>query len=86
MGQPRPRSADLARIDVEVYIRSLGGYLIDAYGLRGITLKIDSADVALPIDTAIPCRLLVNELISNALKHAFSRGSARRGLRHAECG
>ena len=43
----------------------------------GVELRLDVDDVRLPIDVAIPCGLLINELVTNALKHAFPDG--RRG-------
>jgi two-component sensor histidine kinase len=39
-----------------------------------IALKIDVEDVSLSINSAIPCGLILNELISNSLKHAFPEG------------
>lgn len=66
-------SKDLARIDFNEYIRSLVDHLLFGYGTRSgkinIDMKIDN--VFLDVDTAIPCGLIVNELVSNALKHAF---------------
>jgi two-component sensor histidine kinase len=41
------------------------------YAPQGVTARIEAAGIALDIDTAIPCALLLNELVSNALKHAF---------------
>jgi two-component sensor histidine kinase len=40
----------------------------------GIALKVDLDDIFLSVDAAIPCGLLINELVSNSLKHAFSPG------------
>jgi two-component sensor histidine kinase len=68
------RSQNLARIDMSQYIRSLGEYLRLSYNANGITLATEVVDVALDIDTAIPCGLIVNELVSNSLKHAFPPG------------
>ena len=48
-----------------------------------ITLKIDAGDVSLGIDAAIPCGLIINELVSNSLEHAFPAGKAR-GDRESE--
>jgi two-component sensor histidine kinase len=72
------RSQDLASIDFAVYIQDLTTHLIRSYRARPapIDLKIDAQDVYLAVDTAIPCGLITNELISNALKHAFPDGKA----------
>jgi len=72
------QSRDLARVDFGEYIRSLAGYLFRTYSATPgrITLNVDVRQVLLPIHTAIPCGLIVNELLSNALKHAFPDGRA----------
>jgi PAS domain S-box-containing protein len=65
-------SENLARIDFAAYTRTLTMNLFHAYGVSGrIGLQLNLADVWLSLDTAIPCGLLINELVSNALKHAF---------------
>jgi two-component sensor histidine kinase len=67
------RSADLGHIDFNDYIKSLAKNLFNTYGtprLR-VSLKTDIENVTLDIDAAIPCGLIINELISNSLKHAF---------------
>lgn len=70
---------DFARVDFSSFIDTLVPNLVSSYCVDPgrITLAIDSADVSLPIDAAIPCGLIINELISNALKHAFP--NQRRG-------
>lgn len=70
------QSESLARIDFTEYVRTLTTYLFSSYGDRAqhITLAIQAEDVSLGIDTAIPCGLILNELVSNALKHAFPDG------------
>jgi two-component sensor histidine kinase len=74
---------DLASIDVRRYLESLGAGLVRAAsGPTKVALDFDGADLMLGIDTAIPCGLIVNELISNALKHAFpGRASGRIAVR-----
>jgi two-component sensor histidine kinase len=70
------RFGDLARIDFADYIRSLAGYLFHAYAVdsEAISLTLNVDDVLLPIDAVMPCALLIHELISNSLKHAFPKG------------
>ncbi len=69
-------SQDLARIDLAEYVRNLTSYLFRSYGVNTnvIALNISADDVFLGIDTAIPCGLIINELVSNCLKHAFPDG------------
>ncbi|MGZ4959182.1 MAG: sensor histidine kinase [Methylomonas sp.] len=66
-------SKDLAKIDFNDYIRSLVDHLLFGYGAHTdkITLNMNIDKVFLGVDTAIPCGLIINELLSNALKHAF---------------
>ncbi|MEH2296866.1 sensor histidine kinase [Nostoc sp.] len=67
------QSQDLARINFPDYIQDLVTNLLYLYNLNSsaITLKINVEDVLLVSDAAIPCGLIINELISNSLKHAF---------------
>ncbi|MBD2044660.1 CBS domain-containing protein [Coleofasciculus sp. FACHB-64] len=67
------QSKDLSRIDFAEYIRDLAGNLLRSYkaSSQAITLKTNVNDINLNIDTAIPCGLIINELMSNSLKHAF---------------
>jgi two-component sensor histidine kinase len=65
----------LAKIDLDSYIKYLASSLFRTYETTGkIALKIDVEDVSLSINSAIPCGLILNELISNSLKHAFPGG------------
>ncbi|PSB17610.1 PAS domain S-box protein [Phormidesmis priestleyi ULC007] len=72
------QSEDLAKTDFAEYIRSLVTDLFRSYSVssRLIKLNVYVKDVRLSIDTAIPCGLIINELISNSLKYAFSAGQA----------
>lgn len=67
------QSANVAKIDFSPYVRNLGRNLLDSYKTNGngVALDVHVEDVSLPLDAAIPCGLIINELISNALKHAF---------------
>ncbi len=67
------QSKDLARIDFAEYIRDLANYLFRMYGVGPylVGLEINVEDVSLGIDTAIPCGLIINELVSNSLKYGF---------------
>jgi PAS domain S-box-containing protein len=70
------QSPDLAKVDFAEYVRSLANYLFRSYGVNTnvIQLRTSVDDVLLGIDTAITCGLILNELISNSLKHAFPDG------------
>ena len=67
------QSKDFAGADFAVFLETLIPTLISSYGIDPLrtTLAIEAHDVKLPISLAIPCGLIVNELVSNALKHAF---------------
>lgn len=67
------QSRDLLHIGMDEYIRDLTSNLLASYAARPqqITLEIQASSIWLNIDTAIPCGLIINELVSNALKHAF---------------
>ena len=67
------QSKDLTRIDFNDYINSLANGLFSFYNISAsnISLNIDAEGVSLGIDSAIPCGLIINELFSNSLKHAF---------------
>jgi PAS domain S-box-containing protein len=70
------QSPDLASIDFGRYIKDLVAQLFRAYGLQSgtVTPEIQTDQVYLAVAVAIPCSLIVNELVSNALKHAFPGG------------
>ncbi len=65
------RSADLTRIYFEDYVDKLTKHLMDAYDKRNINLNIKARGIYLDIENAIPCGLIINEIISNSFKHAF---------------
>jgi PAS domain S-box-containing protein len=67
---------DVARVDFACYVNRLARALYQTYGVREarIELKINVEEGWIGIDTAIPCGLVINELVSNAFRHAFPRG------------
>ncbi|MBD3404542.1 MAG: PAS domain S-box protein [Candidatus Lokiarchaeota archaeon] len=67
------RSQTPSRVNMASYIRELINALFDAYeiGTFKISTEFDLDQINLDIDSAVPCGLIINELVSNALKHAF---------------
>ncbi len=67
------QTENLADVDFKGYVNSLVKSLLKSYGTRPdkIALKIAVADVSLGLKSAIPCGLIINELVSNSLKYAF---------------
>jgi len=70
------RSAEITRIDFDEYLNSLMPSLFQSYktSLTYIECIIEENKILLDIDTAIPCGLIVSELVANSLKHAFPDG------------
>jgi PAS domain S-box-containing protein len=69
------QSENLAHIDIDEYITNLVYELIQTYRAEDrIAVTADVGDVSLDIDAAVSCGLIINELVSNALKHAFPDG------------
>jgi PAS domain S-box-containing protein len=69
------RSDDLAHIDFHDYISNLAANLFECYGISFelINIEIEVEDVSLSLDQSIPLGLIINELVSNALKYAFPK-------------
>jgi len=70
------QSKDLSRIDFSKYIESLIMFLFHSYRVNSdlVRMKTEVRNVLLDINSAIPCGLIINELVMNALKHAFPGG------------
>ena len=69
-------SDDLAKIDFAGYVKALVDSLFGSYSIdtRDVRLVTELSDVSLDLDQAIPCGLMLNELVSNSLKYAFPDG------------
>ena len=67
------QSSDLSHINFSDYVESLAALLFRSYGAEAdvIQLRLEAGRAFLSIDQAVPCGLIVNELLSNCLKHAF---------------
>ena len=67
------RSDDFSFVNFSSYINSLSSNLVQTYIIKhaNINLELDLGDVNLSLDQAIPCGLIINELVSNSIKYAF---------------
>jgi PAS domain S-box-containing protein len=67
------QSKDLSKIDFAEYIQNLAHNLFQAYEVdaKGVNLQTNIAPCSLNVDTAVPCGLIINELVTNSLKYAF---------------
>ncbi len=68
------QSADLSRIDFEDYIRTLSNGLLAGFVGKGskVHISVEVEKIMLPVDSAVPCGLIVNELVTNCFKYAFN--------------
>src|SRR6476469_6000291 len=67
------QSRDLGRVEIAEYLKALAHDSFATYGVNpdDIVLAVHTKDIPLGVDAAISCGLIVNELVSNSLKHAF---------------
>jgi PAS domain S-box-containing protein len=82
------QSKSLGAINAAEYIKSLIADLMDSYSLStAVDVKVDVDDVNITLDMAIPCGLIINELVTNSLKHAYkgrTEGKLALTLHHQE--
>lgn len=76
------QSKDFTNIKFDEYIERLISELFYSYNIRKDRVKpsIEVEEVRLNIETAVPCGLIVSELVSNSLKHAFPEGEGELNL------
>lgn len=72
------QTEDWARVDFDEFLGELVEDLFETYRLGAVELDLDSEPVYCDVDQAIHCCLLINELVTNALKHAFPDGGPGR--------
>jgi two-component sensor histidine kinase len=70
------RSNNLAKINLAEYVKSLIDNLFQTYNIRPdrIALNFDVDRIMIGVDTAVSCGFVINELVSNSIKHAFPGG------------
>jgi len=70
------KSKDLARIDFSLYAQELVHYLERSFDLsaKGIELRLEVDSEPLSVDQAIPCGMIINELVANGVEHAYPEG------------
>lgn len=72
------QSHDLSRIDVEDYLKALSSGLLAGFAGQGssVRISVEVEKIMLPVDSAVPCGLIVNELVTNCFKYAFAPAAA----------
>ena len=70
---------NLSAIEMRDYFLELSDHILDSFGLKNrIEFDFNMEEIELDVDTAIPLGLIVNELITNSLKHAFPKDTKGR--------
>jgi two-component sensor histidine kinase len=67
------KSSKLSEISFKEYVENLCLYIASSFNIasRNISFKINISQIVLPIDQLVPCGLIINELVTNCIKHAF---------------
>jgi PAS domain S-box-containing protein len=64
-------SKDFTKINFKEYTKEISLHLLNSFDAHDINFKVKGKDLFLGLDTAIPCGLIINELITNSIKYAF---------------
>jgi len=76
------QSEDLAHIHLDEYVKTIASWLVSSYASdHPPTLDLELEPLPIDIDRAIPCGLILNELLTNAMKYAFKRRSVEPRIR-----
>ncbi|MGB9936922.1 MAG: PAS domain-containing sensor histidine kinase [Methanobacterium sp.] len=64
-------SEDFTKINIKEYTKDLSMHLLSSFNAGNIKLDVKGKDIFLELDHAIPCGLIINELVTNSIKYAF---------------
>jgi len=76
------QSEDITKVDFESYLEDTVNNLFKIYGINwdNISYNVNVKNVSLSIEKAIPCGLIINELVTNSLKYAFNEMENKKGI------
>ena len=79
-------SGDISRIEITTYLKTLFQYLIQMDKTKTrVSCKIESDNITMPIETAIPFGLIISEIVTNSLKYAFPHEFSCSEIRGVPC-
>ncbi len=70
------QSDTITTIDFQVYLKNLMAHIANMFALQNIKLEIMAENITLSMEQAVPCGLIMTELITNAMKHAFPNAAS----------
>jgi PAS domain S-box-containing protein len=79
------QAENLSVIDIHDYFNGLVAHLLISFNKSGsVRHRVEAGGIKLTLETAVPCGMIVNELVSNTLKHAFPDGVPRLGEKRCD--